>query len=125
MRGLKNLEGALADVLNDPRNPLSTAYAGRYDAIFFIQPFHVLRDLDRQFAARAAQWMSQGDSASIGIHDGRVDLQRTDNGQGLGGEGLVQFYQVDLTQVHSRLSQRFGNGLYRSDAHDTRMDAGT
>jgi len=104
---------------------LSTTHAGCHNTIFFIQSFHVLRNLDRQLAARAAQWVTQRDSSSIRIHDGRVDLQLADNGKSLGGEGFVQLHQVDLAKVHPCLFQRFWDGLYRSDAHDARMHAGT
>jgi len=109
-------------MFEDSGNPLSTAYAGCYDAVFFIQPFQILRDLDREFTTRAAQRMTQGNGAAIDIYDGGIDLQLADHGQGLGGEGLIKLHQVDLPKVHSCLPQCFGDRFHRSDAHDAGMD---
>ena len=57
----------LPNIFNNPGNTLPATNTGSYDTIFFIQPFHIIGDLDGKFGAGAAQWMAQrnGDRKSV------------------------------------------------------------
>src|SRR5882757_502022 len=112
------------NIFNNSGYSLSAAHTGCHNTVFFLLSFQFMGELDRQFTTGAAQGMAQGDGAAIGVYGGRVQSEYAYDGQRLGGEGLIEFYQVDLSQGHPGLSQGFGDGLYGTNAHDTGMDSG-
>lgn len=64
----------LIQIFNYSRNPLPSAYACCYKAVFFLEPFHIVNYLDAELAACATQWMPQGNGAPVYIHNFRVQL---------------------------------------------------
>ena len=68
--------------------------------------------------------MAQGDGAAVDVDDLRVEACLLDDGQRLGGEGLVEFDQLDVAEFQTGLFQGLGDGHYRADAHVQGVDAG-
>ena len=42
--------------------------------------------------------MAEGDGAAVDVDALGVEVQRADDGQGLGGEGLVEFDEADVVE---------------------------
>src|SRR5690606_19501083 len=80
----------------------------------------------QQAGAGHAQRVAQGDGAAVGVDPGVVvlDAQLTHDREALGGEGFVQFDDVDLIDGQALLVQQLAYRRYRADAHDARLDAG-
>ncbi|MPN52862.1 hypothetical protein SDC9_200525 [bioreactor metagenome] len=74
-------------------------------------------------AAGGAQGVAQGNGAAVGVYLFRVQLQRADAGNGLGGKGLVELNDVHADRSESRQAHDLRHRLQRSDAHDLRRNA--
>ena len=70
--------------------------------------------------------MAECDRAAVGVHVlgvlGQPELAQ--HGQRLGGEGLVEFDQVDFADGEPEPGQQLAGRRHRSDAHDARRHAG-
>src|SRR5438105_1151410 len=62
-------------ILDNTSDSLSSPNACGDDTVLLIQSFHIMGDLDGQFAARATQWMAEGNGTAIYINDGRIQFQ--------------------------------------------------
>src|ERR1700678_4014366 len=109
----------LIQIFYNTCDPLSPAHTGGHNTIFFLQSFQVVDDLDGQFTACTAERMPKGDGSAIDVDDVRIDAQLTDDGQRLGGKGLVELYQADIGEAHPHLAQCLWYRLDRADTHDT------
>src|SRR5438552_606594 len=54
-----------------------------------------------KLCSSAAQWMSQSNSAAVGIHLGRIKPSFLDHGQCLRGKRLVQLDHINIFQLQS------------------------
>ncbi|MNE71202.1 hypothetical protein D3C80_1670560 [compost metagenome] len=61
--------------------------------------------------------MSDRNGAAVHVAGFGVDAKLALAVQGLAGERLVEFPQVDVLDAQAVLPQQFGNGMYRADAH--------
>ena len=68
--------------------------------------------------------MPERDRAAVRVDFLGVDLELTNDGDGLGGEGLVQLHQVDVVDRHSDFAEQVLDGEDGSHAHDLGRDAG-
>ena len=125
MSGFDRFSPDLIKIFDNAGNALAAANAGGDDAIFLIEAFHIVNELDGQFATCTPQWMAECDRAAIDVDDGGIDLQFADDGQSLRGECFIQFDQVDLSEIHAGLAKGFWHCFDGADAHDAGMDAGT
>ena len=51
------------------------------------------------------------------VEAGGAAPEGLDDGEGLGGKGFVQFYQIDIIQIQASQLQRLGNRNDRTDSH--------
>jgi hypothetical protein len=97
--GLGMGNGRLIQKLIDAGYALTSTYAGGYHAILLLAAAQLINDLHGELGACAGQWMAEGDGASVHVHDVRIDVQLADDTEALGGEGLVQFDQINLIEM--------------------------
>ena len=64
---------------------------------------HLAEQRGGELGAGAAQRVAEGDGASVDVDAVRIEVEFPDDGQGLGGKGLVEFDQADLA------AEGFGN----------------
>ena len=76
-----------------------------------------------QLGAGATQGVSQGDGTAIDINQLQIQIEFLDDGQGLGGEGFVEFDQIDVALFQPGHLQGCRNRLDRTDTHDLRGDS--
>ena len=69
------------------------------------------------------QRVAQRNRAAHRVDLGRVQAQRVHHRQRLRGKRLVQLEPVDVVVRQTGITQRGGNGLDRTDAHDVRRHA--
>ena len=53
-----------------------------------------------------------------------IESRGADHGEGLGGEGFVEFDDADVVELQSGERERFRDRDHRTDAHDLRRDSG-
>ena len=74
--------------------------------------------------ARGSERVTQRDGPAPNVHLGRVDAEDVDAVDGHGGEGLVEFDEVDVVlEVEVEFGQELGDGEGGADAHDAGGDA--
>ncbi len=94
-----------------------------------LQPVALVPVLERidqrrhQLGARAAQRMAQRDGAAIDVQPRRIGAGRLQPGQRHRGEGLVDFEQVDVVDLHAGALQRLLGRRQRRFQHDHRIAA--
>lgn len=75
--------------------------------------------------ARGSERVTQRDGPAPDVHLGRVDAEDVGAVDGHGGEGLVEFDEVDVVlEVEVEFGQELGDGEGGADAHDAGGDAG-
>ena len=75
--------------------------------------------------ARRAQRMTQRDRSAPNVQFRRVDLEHVGAVDGHGGEGFVDFDEVDVgLEVEVEFAEEFGDGEGGADAHYAGGDAG-
>src|SRR5690606_485859 len=112
--------------LDQHGNPLAHTYAHGAQGVATTGALQLECCGHQQAGAGHAQGVAQGDRAAVGVDPGVVvlDTQFAHDGQALGGEGFVQFDDVDLIDGQALLVQQLAYRRYRADAHDARLDAG-
>ena len=70
---------------------------------------HLAEQRGGELGAGAAQRVAEGDGASVDVDAVRIEVEFPDDGQGLGGKGLVEFDQVDVGQGEAGAAEGFGN----------------
>ena len=80
----------------------------------------------RQPRARHAERMAEGDGAAVGVHMARIvrDAELAEDGEALGGEGLVEFDDVHVVDLEAEALEQLLRRRRRADAHDPRRNAG-
>src|SRR5436309_990850 len=68
--------------------------------------------------------MAEGDGPSVDVDPGGVELEVADAGEGLGGESLVQLYEVEVVNGQPGAFESLAGGGDRADAHAVGVDAG-
>src|SRR5262249_60768485 len=70
-----------------------------------------------------AKRVAEGDGAAVRVELLGVDAQFADYGEGLGGEGLVEFDDVDVLDGLAGAFQHLGDRGDGANAHDLRVTA--
>src|SRR5580700_11907391 len=89
-------EGRLLGAFEEGRNPLSDPDAQRGEPELGPPRLHGVGERARNPRAGAADGVAEGDRSTPDVHPGGVELERTDAGEGLDGEGLVQLDEIEV-----------------------------
>jgi hypothetical protein len=73
--------------------------------------------------AGAAEGVAEGDGAAVDVHLLLLELEAADDGEGLGGEGLVQLHEVEVVHAEAEARQQLLRRGHRADAHGARVHA--
>src|ERR1700719_1189737 len=77
----------------------------------------------RDARARASDRVAEGDGATIDVELFAIKMQLAIAGQDLGGEGLIQFDEIEVRQVETVPLFHLANGRHRPNAHDPRINS--
>src|SRR5215813_23715 len=116
--------GLSHQILENARRAHSAADAHCDHSVASLAALHLVKQRGRQFRARAAERVAERDRAAVDVQPFEIEIQLLYDRQSLGGEGLVEFYQIDLFELQARDLQRPRNRDDRADAHLFRGDAG-
>lgn len=58
----------LGNIFNNTGYALAAANACGHDSVFFVQPLHIINDLNREFGAGTSERMTECDGATIDIY---------------------------------------------------------
>src|SRR5688572_10602616 len=106
---------ASREALEDAGRAHAAAHAHGDEPVAAIAAAKLGEDLGRELGAGAAERVPESDRAAVHVHPLRIEAQRLDDGEGLGGEGLVQLDEVDLGEGETGLLQGPGDGLDGAD----------
>src|SRR5690242_5947860 len=107
----------LLNVFENPCRAHAAAHTHSHDAVASIAAFEFTDDASRELCAGAAQRVSEGDRAAVGIDLVRVQATFFDDRQRLRGEGFVEFEDVDVVELESGHLESLRNGEHRAESH--------
>ena len=68
--------------------------------------------------------MAECDGAAVDVEFLAVEMQLAIAGQDLGGEGFVEFDQIEVGEFEAVFLFHLADGGHGADAHDARIDSG-
>src|SRR4029453_16653507 len=110
------------EVLEDAGRALAAADAHGDHAVAGPAAGQLGQELDGELGAGGAHGVAEGDGAAVDVDLVEVEAQLAEDGQGLGGEPLVELDQVNVVQAEPGQLQHLGDGHGGADAHDVGRD---
>src|SRR5579884_778143 len=105
-------------VLEDACGTHAATDAHRHHAIACVAPLHFMHELDGEFRTSGPHRVTEGDSSSVDVELVHVYAQLTNDSKRLGGEGFIQFDEVNVVECKTCELKHFWNGDNGANAHD-------
>ena len=109
--------------LDDGHVGQATAFAHGLKAIATAPALEGVDQGGHQLGARGTEGVAQGDGAAIDVQLVGVDPEALQGGDRDGGEGFIDFEDVDVLDLHASLLQGALGGRKRGFQHDHRVMA--
>ena len=101
--------------------PRAATAAHRHQGVFLVGARELVHGLGEQHGAGAAERVTEGDGAAVGVHRRHVGLELLLPGEDHRGEGLVDLDQVDVAHLHALVRQQLLGGVDRAREHQHRV----
>ena len=115
---------SLLRTLHDHCHAHAAADAHSGEAVASITPLHFVEQGHSNSSAACAHRMANGNGPAVDVDTIPVPLQLFAHGQGLSGEGFIEFNEVDILEFEAGTLQRLAGGWNGADAHHPGRDAG-
>src|SRR4051812_41780824 len=92
--------GSSIQILEDACRAHAAADTHRHETIFTPATLHLVDQLDSKFRACAAERVTERNRAAVDVDLLAVEFEVADHGEGLRGESLVEFNQVEVIDGH-------------------------
>src|SRR6266478_9984315 len=106
----RRLQSQESEALEDAGGAHATADAHSDHAVAGVTALKFADEGGGEFCAGAAEGVTEGDGAAVGIDARGVETGLLDYGKGLRGEGFVEFDDGHVVEGKAGEFQRFGDG---------------
>src|SRR5215831_10112963 len=110
-------------VLDEQRDALAAADAGRGDAVAQPRALELARERERESHAGRTQGMADGDGAAVDVELDLVDAELARARHHLRAERFVDFEAIDIRKLEAGALEHGLDRRHRADAHDVRRYA--
>src|SRR5215471_15083479 len=111
-----------SDPLEDRRDALPATDAHGGERVPAAGPAQLIQRLDGEDRPGRADRVAEGHPAAVGVGPLGRQAQLTDDGERLGGEGLVHLEEVDLVELEAGPVEHLAGRGHGTHAHDPRLN---
>jgi hypothetical protein len=115
--------GVEVGILDEQRDALAAADAGRGDSVAQPRALGLAREREREPHAGRPQGMADGDGAAVDVELGLVDAEFARARHHLRAERFVDLETIDIRKLEAGALEHGLDRRHRADAHDFRRHA--
>src|SRR5690606_8068850 len=112
-----------SQALDDGGDPHATAHAEGAQSVLLVTAFQLIQHGAHDHGTGGPQRVAHGDGTAVDVHFVVTQAHVLHETHGHGGEGLVDFHQVDLIDGHAGFLQYLAAGRRRASEHDGGISA--